>query len=149
MNIDKYNEKYDRMASEKYRSENTVQKQKITQKSQQRGKPRNSRKETEAERLRRIAMERKAKPITIQIPDEITVGELALRLKATAAEVIKKLMMMGTMATVNDVIDFDTAALVAMEFHAKVEKEVVVTIEDRIIDDSEDDDENLVPERRW
>ena len=90
-------------------------------------------------------MERKAKPITIQIPDEITVGELALRLKATAAEVIKKLMMMGTMATVNDVIDFDTAALVAMEFHAKVEKEVVVTIEDRIIDDSEDDDENLVP----
>ena len=72
-------------------------------------------------------------------------GELALRLKATAAEVIKKLMMMGTMATVNDVIDFDTAALVAMEFHAKVEKEVVVTIEDRIIDDSEDDDENLVP----
>ena len=145
MNIDKYNEKYDRMASEKYRSENTVQKQKITQKSQQRGKPRNSRKETEAERLRRIAMERKAKPITIQIPDEITVGELALRLKATAAEVIKKLMMMGTMATVNDVIDFDTAALVAMEFHAKVEKEVVVTIEDRIIDDSEDDDENLVP----
>ena len=145
VNIDKYNEKYDRMASEKYRSENTVQKQKITQKSQQRGKPRNSRKETEAERLRRIAMERKAKPITIQIPDEITVGELALRLKATAAEVIKKLMMMGTMATVNDVIDFDTAALVAMEFHAKVEKEVVVTIEDRIIDDSEDDDENLVP----
>ena len=72
VNIDKYNEKYDRMASEKYRSENTVQKQKITQKSQQRGKPRNSRKETEAERLRRIAMERKAKPITIQIPDEIT-----------------------------------------------------------------------------
>ena len=120
VNIDKYNEKYDRMASEKYRSENTVQKQKITQKSQQRGKPRNSRKETEAERLRRIAMERKAKPITIQIPDEITVGELALRLKATAAEVIKKLMMMGTMATVNDVIDFDTAALVAMEFHANV-----------------------------
>ena len=145
VNIDKYNEKYDRMASEKYRTENTVQKQKITQKSQQRGKPRYSRKETEAERLRRIAMERKAKPITIQIPDEITVGELALRLKATAAEVIKKLMMMGTMATVNDVIDFDTAALVAMEFHAKVEKEVVVTIEDRIIDDSEDDDENLVP----
>ena len=145
VNIDKYNEKYDRMASEKYRTENTVQKQKITQKSQQRGKPRYSRKETEAERLRRIAMERKAKPITIQIPDEITVGELALRLKATAAEVIKKLMLMGTMATVNDVIDFDTASLVAMEFHAKVEKEVVVTIEDRIIDDSEDDDENLVP----
>ena len=69
---------------------------------------------------------------------------MALRLKATAAEVIKKLFMMGTMVTVNDVIDFDTASLVAMEFHAKVEKEVVVTIEERIIDDSEDDDENLV-----
>ena len=145
MDIERYNEKYDRLASEKVRTDNTVQKQKITQRSQRRGKPRNSRKETEAERLRRIAMERKAKPITVQIPDEITVGELALRLKATAAEVIKKLMMMGTMATVNDVIDFDTASLVAMEFHAKVEKEVVVTIEERIIDDSEDDDSNLVP----
>ena len=145
VDIERYNEKYDRLASEKVRTDNTVQKQKITQRSQRRGKPRNSRKETEAERLRRIAMERKAKPITVQIPDEITVGELALRLKATAAEVIKKLMMMGTMATVNDVIDFDTASLVAMEFHAKVEKEVVVTIEERIIDDSEDDDSNLIP----
>ena len=145
VDIERYNEKYDRLASEKVRTDNTVQKQKITQRSQRRGKPRNSRKETEAERLRRIAMERKANPITVQIPDEITVGELALRLKATAAEVIKKLMMMGTMATVNDVIDFDTASLVAMEFHAKVEKEVVVTIEERIIDDSEDDDSNLIP----
>ena len=145
VDIERYNEKYDRLASEKVRTDNTVQKQKINQKSQRRGKPRTSRKETEAERLRRIALERKAKPITVQIPDEITVGELALRLKATAAEVIKKLMMMGTMATVNDVIDFDTASLVAMEFHAKVEKEVVVTIEERIIDDSEDDDTNLVP----
>ncbi len=145
VDIERYNEKYDRLASEKVRTDNTVQKQKINQKSQRRGKPRTSRKETEAERLRRIALERKTKPITVQIPDEITVGELAMRLKATAAEVIKKLMMMGTMATVNDVIDFDTASLVAMEFHAKVEKEVVVTIEERIIDDSEDDDTNLVP----
>lgn len=143
VNIDRYNEKYDRLASEKIKTENTVQKQKITQRSQQRGRPRNSRKETEAERLRRIAAERKSKPITVSIPDEITVSELALRLKATAAEVVKKLFLMGTMVTVNDVIDFDTASLVAMEFHAKVEKEVVVTIEERIIDDSEDDDENL------
>lgn len=89
-------------------------------------------------------MERKKKPITVSIPEEIQVGELALRLKATAAEVIKKLMMLGVMASVNDTIDFDTASLVAMEFHAKVEKEVVVTIEERIIDDSEDDDSNLV-----
>lgn len=145
VDVERYNEKYDRLASEKIKTENTVRKQKITQRSQQRGKPRNSRKETEAERLKRIAAERKSKPITVTIPDKITVSELALRLKATAAEVIKKLFLMGTMVTVNDVIDFDTASLAAMEFHAKVEKEVVVTIEERIIDDSEDDDENLVP----
>lgn len=145
VDIERYNEKYDRMASEKLsKNVNTSQKQKITQRSQQRGKPRSAKRETEAERLKRIAAERKAKPITVSIPDEITVGELALRLKATAAEVIKKLFMMGTMVTVNDVIDFDTASLAAMEFHAKVEKEVVVTIEERIIDDSEDDDDNLV-----
>ena len=144
VNIERYNEKYDRLASEKMHNENTVQKQKITQRSQRKGKPRNSRKETEAERLKRIANDRKNKPITVLIPDEITVGELALRLKATAAEVIKKLFMLGTMVTVNDVIDFDTASLAAMEFHAKVEKEVIETIEEKIIDDSEDDDENLV-----
>lgn len=143
--LDKYNEKYDRLASEKIKTENTVQKQKLTQRSSQyRGKPRNSRKETESERLRRIALERKTKPITIQIPEQITVSELALRLKATAAEVIKKLMVMGVFAAVNDMIDFDTASLAAMEFHAKVEKEVVVTIEEQIIDDSEDEDDNLV-----
>ena len=144
--MDRYNEKYDRLASEKVRStDNTVQKQKLTQRSSQyRGRPRNSRKETESERLRRIAMERKNKPITVQIPEQITVGELALRLKATAAEVIKKLMALNVFASVNDTIDFDTASLVAMEFHAKVEKEVVVTIEERIIDDSEDEDKNLV-----
>ena len=125
-------------------NENTVQKQKITQRSQQKGKPRNSRKETEQERLRRIEKDRKNKPITVQIPDEITVSELALRLKARAAEVIMKLMGLGVMATVNDTIDFDTASLAAMEFHAKVEKETVETIEEKIIDDSDDDDENLV-----
>ncbi|MBQ3929181.1 MAG: translation initiation factor IF-2 [Clostridia bacterium] len=144
VDIERYNEKYDRLANEKIRTDNTVQKQKINQRSQQRGKPRNSRKETEQERLRRIEKDRKAKPITVQIPDEITVGELALRLKATAAEVIKKLMLLGVMATVNDTIDFDTASLAAMEFHAKVEKEVIETIEEKIIDDSDDDDENLV-----
>ncbi len=146
VNMDRYNEKYDRLANEKVKTDQTVNKQKLTQKSSQyRGKPKNSRKETEAERLKRIQLERQKKQMTISIPDEIVVNELALRLKATAAEVIKKLMMMGVMATVNDVIDFDTASLIAMEFHAKVEKEVVVTIEEQIIDDSEDDDDNLVP----
>ena len=146
VNMDRYNEKYDRLASEKVKTDQTVNKQKLTQRSSQyRGKPKNSRKETEAERLKRIQLERQKKQMTITIPDEIVVNELALRLKATAAEVIKKLMMMGVMATVNDVIDFDTASLIAMEFHAKVEKVVVVTIEEQIIDDSEDEDDNLVP----
>ncbi|MBR1779095.1 MAG: translation initiation factor IF-2 [Clostridia bacterium] len=145
VDIEKYNEKYDRLASEKMRIDNTIHKQKITQRSQKRVNLRNSRKETEAERLKRIALERKNKPITISVPEEITVGDLALKLKATASEVIKKLMVLGTMASINDVIDFDTASLVAMEFHAKVEKEVVVTIEEMIIDDSEDADENLSP----
>lgn len=145
VDIEKYNEKYDRLAYEKMKTDSTVRKQKINQRSQKRGKPKNSRKETEAERLQRIALERKTKPITVQIPESITIGELATRLKATASEVIKKLMLLGTMASINDVVDFDTASLVAMEFHAKVEKEVVVTIEERIIDDSEDDDKNLVP----
>ncbi len=146
VDIDKYNEKYDRMAYDKVKTETTASKQKLTQRSkQERGKPKNARRETEQERLQRIALERQKKQMTITVPEEITVGELATRLKATAAEVIKKLMMMGTFATVNDVIDYDTAELVAMEFHAKVEKEVVVTIEERIIDDSEDTDENLIP----
>ncbi len=144
VNIDKYNEKYDRIASEKMRTDNTVGKQKIVQKSQQRNKFKSAKRETEAERLKRIAEERKAKPLTVLIPDEITVGELASRLKATAAEVIKKLMVMGTMASINDNIDFDTASLVAMEFHAKVEKEEVVTIEEMIIDDHEDEEKDLV-----
>ena len=144
VNIDKYNEKYDRIASEKIKTDNTIGKQKFTQKSQQRGKFKSAKRETEAQRLQRIAEERKAKPITVMIPDEIVVSELASRLKATAAEVIKKLMMMGTMASINDTIDFDTASLVAMEFHAKVEKEETVTIEEMIIDDSEDNEEDLI-----
>ncbi|MBR2715029.1 MAG: translation initiation factor IF-2 [Ruminococcus sp.] len=143
INVDRYNEKYDRMAFEKVKNENQMssKKQKINQRSQR--NRRQGKRETEAERLKRIAEERKAKQMTIEIPEEIVVSELALRLKATVAEVVKKAFLMGTMVTQNDTIDFDTASLIAMEFHAKVEKEVVVTIEERIIDDSEDDDENL------
>ncbi len=114
MNIEKYNEKYDKMAAEKVQTDNIIRKQKINQRSQRRGKLKNLKRETEAERLSRIAQERKARSITITVPDEITVADLAMKLKATAAEVIKKLMMMGMMVTINDVIDFDTASLVAM-----------------------------------
>ncbi|MBR5321005.1 MAG: translation initiation factor IF-2, partial [Clostridia bacterium] len=105
---------------------------------------RSGKKETEAERLKRIAAERAKKPPVITVGDEITVGELASRLKMTAAEVIKKLFTLGMMASVNEVIDYDTAEIVATELGAKVNREVVVTIEERIIDDSEDDEENLV-----
>ncbi len=147
VNIDKYNEKYDRLADQKVsaRQDNAVTKQKFTNRNQQRrGQQRRGKRETEAERLRRIAMERKAKHITIEVPEEISVGEFALRLKVSAPEVIKKLMGLGVFAAINDMIDFDTAVLIADEFHAKVEKEVVVTIEERIIDDSEDEEANLV-----
>jgi len=147
MASNKYDEKFDVMAqtSNRVRGDGGgIKKQKINQKSkQQYKKPR--RKETEQERLKRIEMERKKKQATIQVGETITVGELAARLKATSAEVIKKLMMLGVMASVNQEIDFDTAYLVAEEFHTKVEKEVVVTIEERIIDDSEDTDDNLLP----
>lgn len=142
VNVDKYNERYDKLASEKMHNVNTTKKQKF-RKRPRRGRMRSRRRETETQRLKRIAEERKSKPMTIKVPEEISIEELASRLKATVAEVIKKAFMMGTMVTINDVVDFDTASLIAMEFHAKVEKEVVVTIEERIIDISEDDEENL------
>ena len=145
VDVERYNEKYDRMAYDKGRSDSNMstQKQKLRQRSQQKGKHRSGKRETEQQRIDRIAQERKSKPLTIKVPDEITVQELALRLKATAKEVITKAFLMGTMVTINDTIDFDTASLIAMEFHARVEKEIVVTIEERIIDDSQDDDDNL------
>lgn len=145
VDVERYNEKYDRMAYDKVRSDSNMSKakQKINQRSQQRGKYRSTKHESEKEKRERIALERKQKPLTIKVPDEITVQELALRLKASVAEVIKKALLMGTMVTANDTVDFDTASLIAMEFHAKVEKEIVVTIEERIIDDSEDEDDNL------
>ncbi|MCQ2481144.1 MAG: translation initiation factor IF-2 [Clostridia bacterium] len=151
VDLEKYNEKYENIApaSSKNAIERGVSKQKINQKSKQYNKKGASgkKKETEKERLARIAAERAKKPqLQLKIPDEITVGELASMLRMTAAEVIKKLFMLGQMATINDMLDYDTAAIVAEELGAKVEKLVVVAIEDRIIDDSEDDEADL--ERR-
>ena len=147
VDLDKYNERYEEIAPADRMSDRSSNKQKIKQKSQQYRKQgmRSSKKETEAERLKRIALERSKKTITIKVPDEITVGELALRLHMTSAEVVKKLFALGVMATVNQVIDFDTAEIVATELGAKVEKEVVVTIEEQIIDDSVDSEEDLLP----
>ena len=152
VNLDKYNEKYENIApvNKTLQNDHSVNKQKLKQKSQQyrkQGGVRRSRKETEAERLKRIAAERAKKPqLVIKVPEQLTVGELAAMLKRTAAEVIKKMFTeLGMMATVNEVIDFDTAELIATELGAKVEKEVVVTIEERIIDDSEDTESDLLP----
>ncbi len=98
------------------------------------------------EKMRKQGVEKaKKQPLQITVPDEITVGELASRLKMTAGEVIKKLMVMGVMASVNETIDYDTAYLVADELGAKVTREVVVTIEEKLFDESEDAEENLVP----
>ena len=144
VNLDKYNERYEQIAPANKHKDNYTRKQKINQKSAQRNKNKfSSKKETESEKLRRLELERARKQqLKVLIPDEITVGELAARLKATATDVIKKLMGLGVMASINEIIDFDTAALVADEMGAKVEKEVIVTIEERLIDDSEDDAAN-------
>ena len=148
IDLDKYNERYDNMAnSNKHGGENySSKKQKINQKSAQRNRQQFSRKESEAEKLKRLELERARKQqLKVMIPESITVGELATRLKATATDVIKKLMGLGVMASINQEIDFDTASLVAEELGAKVEKEVIVTIEERLIDDTDDDDTNLQP----
>ena len=144
VNLDKYNEHYEEIAPNTPVTKNTQRKQKINQRSAQRGKPQYAKRETEAEKLRRLALEKaKQKPLNIVLPEELLVGELASKLKVPATQVIKKLMTLGIMAAVNQTIDFDTASLIAEEFGAKVEKEVIVTIEDRLIDDSEDEDVNL------
>ncbi len=150
VDIEKYNERYENIAPENKtkQHEGAAKKQKIKQKSQQYKKQgmRSSRRETEAERLKRIAAERAKKPqMLLKLPEEITVGELAAMLKMTAAEVIKKLFTLGQMASVNEVLDYETAAIVAEELGARVEKAVVVTIEDRIIDDHVDDESDLIP----
>ena len=145
--LDKYNEKYDKLANTKQNKnkDNFTKKQKLTQKSQQYKKQQHSHKrETEAEKLRRLELERARKQqLKVLIPEEIAVSELASRLKVTATEVIKKLMGLGVMASINEIIDFDTASLVAEELGAKVEKEVIVTIEERLIADEEDPEESL------
>ena len=144
--LDKYNERYEQIAPQNKHKENySTKKQKINQKSQQRQKQQYSNKrETEAEKLRRLELERARKQqLKVMIPDSIMVSELATRLKVTVTDVIKKLMGLGVMATINQEIDFDTAALVAEELGAKVEKEVIVTIEERLIVDDEDDEGDL------
>ena len=106
----------------------------------------NKRRQDEAEKMRKLQLEiAKKAPVKVQIPDEISVGELASRMKKTGAEVVKCLIKNGVMASLSDVIDYDTAAIIAEEMGCKVEKEVVVTIEEKLIDTTEDRPEDLVP----
>ena len=148
VDIDRYNDRYDNLADTKNRAgDNYQKKQKLVQKSKQKKKERlSTKRETEAEKLRRLELERARKQqLKVLIPDEIVVSELATRLKATVTEVIKKLMGLGVMASQNETIDFDTAALVAEELGARVEREIVVTIEQRLIAETEDKEEELEP----
>ena len=148
VNLDKYNERYEQIAPAGNMKDNFAKKQKLNQKSARRGKPVLSRKEREEEKMRRLELERQRRQrLEVALPEEMTVGELALTLKVQASEIVKKLMGLGVMASISDVIDFDTASLVAMEIGAKVTKQVVVTIEDRLfeVEDKEEAQEPRPP----
>ena len=149
VNIERYDERMETLVPEKAQRISAQQsKQKLTKQNQKRSPYMgNKRRQEEQEKMRRLQQQAMAKkaPLKVMIPDEIAVGELALRLKKSAADVVRQLMKLGVMASVSQIIDFDTAAIVAEEFGAVVQKEVIVTIEDRLLDDSADSEENLVP----
>ena len=150
VNLDKYNEKYETIAStesgNRRQNDAYTKKQKISQKSQKGKQQFSKKKETEAQKLKRLELEKaRKKQLEIQVPDEIVVSELASRLTVTAADVIKKLFSLGVMVTINQSVDYDTACIVAEEFGAKVTKEVVVSIEERLFEEVEDTEENLQP----
>lgn len=144
--LEKYNEKYETIAPANSMNDNVQRKQKIKQRSHDYRRPQGVKRETEADKMRRLQLERiKKTPVTVTVGDEITVGDLAAGLKKTAAEVIKTLMKLGVMASVTQTIDYDTAAIVVDELGCKIKRAVVVTIEERIMDDSEDSAESLKP----
>ena len=149
VNLAKYDQRLEDLAPERAnRMQQRSGKEKIRSNSQRRGGMTfsNKRRQDEAEKMRRLQLEiAKKAPVKVMIPDEISVGELASRMKKTGAEVVKCLMKNGVMASLSQIIDFDTAAIIAEEMGCKVEKEVTVTIEERLIDDHEDKPEDLVP----
>ena len=147
VNLEKYDERLEKLAAGKT---NQMQggKQKFQGRNQRRGGgfQGSKRRQEEQEKMRRLQAEiAKKHPLVVKIPDEIGVGELASRMKKTGAEVVKTLMKNGVMASLSDVIDFDTAAIIAEELGCKVEKEVIVTIEEKLIDTAEDKAEDLEP----
>ena len=149
VNLEKYDERLENFTTERQQQGGGKQKFQGRNAQRQRGRqqgPGNKRRQEEAEKMRRLQLEiAKKAPVKVMIPDEIGVGELASRMKKTGAEVVKTLMKMGVMASLSEIIDYDTAALVAMELGCKVEKEVVVTIEEKLIDTTEDKEEDLIP----
>ena len=149
VNVDKFSARYDDLADSrnmpaKRKKQGSGNKQKFQNRNKGRN-PYQRRRETEAERLQRIQLEKaRNAQLKIMIPDEISVSELASRLKQNVAKVVAKFMQMGEMHAASDVVDFDSAALVAEEFHAKVEREVHVSIEERLFTQEEDAAEDLV-----
>ena len=147
VNADRYDDRVDSLVSDRVQNYQSG-KQKIgnkNKKQQQAKKFGSKSRSEEQEKMRRLQLEiAKKAQLVVKIPDEITVGELASRMKKTAAEVIKCLMKNGVMASVNQTIDFDTAEFVAVELGCKVEREVVVTIEEKLFDDHEDTADELV-----
>ncbi len=144
VNADRFDDRVDNLISERDQNRSGG-KQKIGGKNKkQQGQKGNKSREDERKKMNRLRLEViKKTPLTVKIPDEITVGELAARMKKTVAEVIKCLIKNGVMATVNQTIDFDTAEFVATELGCKVEKEIIVTIEDKLFDDHEDTADEL------
>ncbi len=145
-NLSKYDEKFDNLAGDRGEKQRGG-KEKFTNKNKQRNQQAASakRRSEERDKMQKLQLEiAKKQQLKVSIPDEISVGELASRMKKTAAETIKQLIKLGVFASISDVIDYDTAALVAMELGCKVEKEVVVTVEERLIDDREDRADELV-----
>ena len=149
VNLEKYDERLESFTDQRQQDRGGKQKFQGRNAQRQRGRqqgPGNKRKQEEQERLRRLQLEiAKKAPVKVLIPDEIGVGELASRMKKTGAEVVKCLIKNGVMASLSDIIDFDTAAIIAEEMGCKVEKEVVVTIEEKLIDDHKDEEKDLVP----
>ena len=148
VNADRFDDRVDNLVSERVQNY-AGGKQKIGNKSKNKNKNKgpmgNKRRNEEQEKMRRLQLEIiKKTPLTVKIPDEITVGELASRMKKTATELIKVLIKNGVMASINQTIDFDTAEFVATELGCKVEREVIVTIEERLIDDHVDTEDELV-----
>ena len=149
VNLDRYDAHLDELAPDRAdRMEQGKQKLKSNRSQQKRkgAQGQKRRQEEQRQQMRRLQQEVAKKAVVkVEIPDEISVGELASRMKKTGASVVKELMKMGVMASLSEIIDFDTAAIVAEEMGCKVEREVVVTIEEKLIDTAEDREEDLEP----